>query len=61
MSDESKILANATNNLAVATLAAAMIQVRGDASLTATKSALDDARDLLLPRRTPATYSRSTD
>ena len=61
MPDDTKALANATNNLAVATLAAAMIQVRGDATPTAVSSALEDARDLLLPRRTPAMYSRSTD
>jgi hypothetical protein len=61
MADDANILAKATNNLAVATLAAAILQVRQDASTSAIDTALTDARDLLIPRRTPAQYSRASD
>ena len=46
----------ATDRLAVATLAAAMVQVRGDASPKGVQEALSDARNLLLPERSAGTY-----
>ena len=61
MTDDAASQAKATNNLAVATLAAAIIGIRRDASTAAVETATAEARNILLPRRTPAMYSRSTD